>query len=248
MRHVEGNTVSASVLFISGDPRLSWRFHTIPRILCVALDKRRRRRIWGILIGRLGMGNILNATITIKGTRPLLWHHFGPDAIPLEKQERTGVPGNDPEEWRKTVLMTQERQLYIKPTYVFGSVRDGAKHTSRKRGTLQPFVSATLQVMDDLILIDRFVPPEPLPTLPTEPVYLDIQSVKNPATRARNVRYRIAAASGWSCAFHLQWDRTVVSRNEMEAAIIDAGRLVGLCDGRAVGYGRFIVEQFDVAE
>lgn len=44
------------------------------------------------------MGNILNATVSIKGIRPLLWHAFGPDAIPLEKREKTGVAGNDPEE------------------------------------------------------------------------------------------------------------------------------------------------------
>lgn len=197
---------------------------------------------------RHDMGSVLTATITIKGTRPMLWHHFGPDAIPLEKQERTGVAGNDPEEWRKTVLMTAKRQLYIKPSYVFGTIRDGAKHTSRKRGTLQPFVSATLQVMNEVILIDRFVPDEPIPTDPTELVYLDIQSVKNPATRARNVRYRVAASVGWSCSFNIQWDKTIVSRSEMEAAVIDAGRFVGLSDGRTIGYGRFTVEGFSVSE
>ncbi len=89
------------------------------------------------------MANILRAEVSIKGTRPLLWHHFGPDALPLEKQERTGVAGNDPSEWKKTDLMTDDRRLYIKPTYIFGCLRDGAKHTSRKRGTLQPYVAAT---------------------------------------------------------------------------------------------------------
>lgn len=59
------------------------------------------------------IGNLLTAKVQIEGTRPLLWHHFGIDAIPLEKQERSGVSGNDPEEWRKTVLMTSDRQLYL---------------------------------------------------------------------------------------------------------------------------------------
>jgi len=196
----------------------------------------------------MATNNILQAKVTIKGTRGLLWHHFGPDAIPLEKQERTGVAGNDPEEWRKTVLMLPDtRQLYLKPTYVFGTLRDGAKYTARKRGTLQPFLAATLQVMDELILIDdRFVPVEPLPTEPTKLVYLDIQSVRNPATKARNVRYRIAAAPGWTCSFNLMWDKTIVSRGEMEAATIDAGRFCGLGDGRSVGYGRFGIEAFEV--
>jgi hypothetical protein len=192
--------------------------------------------------------NMLTATVTIEGTRPLLWHHFGPDAMPLEKQERTGVAGNDPEEWRKTVLFSNKtRQLYVKPTYVFGTIRDGAKHTPRKRGTLQPFVAATLQVADNLVWIDRYLPEEPIPQDPEEPVYLDITSVKNPSTRARNVRYRIAASPGWQATFTIEWDKTVVSRGEMESALNDAGKLVGIGDGRAIGNGRFVVKSFDVA-
>jgi hypothetical protein len=192
--------------------------------------------------------NMLTATVTIEGTRPLLWHHFGPDAMPLEKQERTGVAGNNPEEWRKTVLFSNKtRQLYVKPTYVFGTIRDGAKHTPRKRGTLQPFVAATLQVADNLVWIDRYLPEEPIPQDPEEPVYLDITSVKNPSTRARNVRYRIAASPGWQATFTIEWDKTVVSRGEMESALNDAGKLVGIGDGRAIGNGRFVVKSFDVA-
>lgn len=198
------------------------------------------------------MGNILNATITIKGQRPLLWHAFGPDAIPLEKQERTGVAGNDPEEWRKTVLALPSGQLYVQGSYLFGCIRDGAKYTSRKRGTIQPFVSATLQLTDDIVLLDRFLPDPslrtPPPIDPTQPVYLDIRSVKNPATKARNVRYRVAVGTGWDVTFSIFWDKTIVSRGEMEAAVIDAGRFVGLGDGRSIGYGRFVVECFNVQE
>jgi hypothetical protein len=195
----------------------------------------------------MASNNILQAKVTIQGTRALLWHAFGPDAMPLEKQERTGVAGNDPEEWKKTVLMLPEtRQLYVKPTYVFGTIRDGAKHTKRGRGTIQSFVAATLQVTDNFVLVDRFVPQEPVTQDPTAPVYLDIQGVKNPATKGRNVRYRIAAAPGWSATFNLEWDKTIVSRGEMEAVVIDAGRFTGIGDGRNVGYGRFSVISFEV--
>jgi|SRR5581483_1852727 len=194
------------------------------------------------------MGNLLQAHVRIQGTRPLLWHAFGPEAIPLTKQERTGVAGNDPEEWHKTVLKTADGQLYVRPTYVFGCIRDGARHTKRGRGSIQSYVTATLQVLDDFVLTDRYMPEgEPL-TDPTQPVYLDIQSVKNPSTKARNVRYRIAASKGWTLSFTILWDKTVVSRSEMEAVCIDAGRLAGIGDGRAVGFGRFTVTQFDVSE
>jgi hypothetical protein len=190
--------------------------------------------------------NIVTATITICGVRPILFHAFGPDAIPLEKQEKTGVAGNDPEEWRKTVLMTKDRQLYMLPTYIFGCLREAARYTKKGRGSIQVSVGATLQVVDTRVLLDRFVPDEPIPTDPDELVYMDIRSVRNPATKGRNVRYRIAASPGWRCSFTITFDKTIVSRAEMESVLNDAGTLVGLADGRSVGFGRFVVESFKV--
>jgi hypothetical protein len=184
------------------------------------------------------MGNMLSATVTIAGVRPLLWHRFGPDAIPLIKQEKTGVAGNDPEEWRRTVLATPDNQLYLDPTAVFGCLRDAARFTPRKRGTLQPLLSATLQVCSEQVLIDRYLPAE-LGRDPAQPVYIDVRSVRNPTTRARNVRYRVAASAGWQTTFQILWDKTVVARDELRAVLLDAGRLVGLGDGRSIGFGRF---------
>lgn len=197
------------------------------------------------------MAQFLTAQVQIEGTRPILWHAFGPDALgdgSGKRKEREGTAGNDPSEWRKTVLMTAERQLYIKPTYIFGCLRDGAKYTKRGRATMQGPVSSTLQVLDTVILVDRFVPEEPLPTDPELPVFLDITGVKNPATRGRNVRYRVAASAGWHCVFNLTWDQTIVDRKLLHAVIIDSGKLCGLGDGRSIGYGRFDVQTFDVQE
>jgi len=199
------------------------------------------------------MSNIITAKVSIKGTRPIFWHRFGPDAMPLEKKEKTGVAGHDPEEWKRTVLVTGDRhQLYIDGAYVFSCAREGARYTKRGRGSLQVPVSATLQVAESIILIDdRFLPngfTTPPPTDPTLPVYLDVRGVRNPATKGRNVRYRIACSTGWSCAFTLQWDKTIVSRGEMEAVLIDSGRLCGIGNGRAIGFGRFSVEHFEVAD
>lgn len=206
------------------------------------------------------MANILTATVSIKGVRPLWWHKFGPDALPLEKQERTGVAGNDPQEWRKTVLVTRDGQLYLDPTYIFSTLREGARYTKKGKGSIQTVVSATLQVVDDRILIDRYFPGFPnghsfdiktadVPSTDFDDlVYLDIRGVRNPSTKARNVRYRIAAAPGWTTAFHLQWDKTIVSRGEMESVCIDAGKLVGVGNGRTIGMGRFEVTGFEIGE
>lgn len=193
------------------------------------------------------MRNLLTAHVQIVGTRPLLWHAFTPEAIPTGgKRERSGVAGNDPQEWRQTVLVTADRQLFLPPAAVFSCLRDAARFTRRGRGSIQSAVAATLQVLDEQVLVDRVLPPEPLPTDPTEPVYLFITSVRNPATKGRNIRYRVAAAPGWQTGFSLQWDRTVVSRGELEAVLIDAGRLVGIGNGRSIGLGRFELRSFTI--
>lgn len=196
------------------------------------------------------MANILTAQVTIRGTKPLIWHWFGPDSIPLEKQERTGVAGNDPEEWKKTVLATPEGQLYVTGDYAFGSIRDGARHTKKGKGSIQKNVASTLQIVERKLLVDRYLPDglNSLPTEDTAPVYLDIRSVRNPQTKARNVRYRVASSPGWKLTFTIQWDKTIVSRGEMEAAIIDAGKLAGIGDGRNIGNGRFELEAFQILD
>jgi hypothetical protein len=205
---------------------------------------------------------IVKATVKVVGVRPLMWHWFSPDAISLEKVERTGVPGNDPLEWRKTVLATKEGQLYIPGNYVFGCFagRDGAaKYTKERRGSALSACQATLQVREERILVDRFMPGMsngsldlatlPVPsTDPGEPVYLDIRSVVNPPTKGRNVRYRIAASPGWHLEFTIHWDSSLLNREKMLAIAHDAGALVGLGSGRKIGMGRFAVEEFTVLD
>ncbi|MFN7992744.1 MAG: hypothetical protein U0Q18_04045 [Bryobacteraceae bacterium] len=193
---------------------------------------------------------IVHAQAQVCGTRPLLWNHFGPESIPLEVKQKTGKAGNNPAEWKASVLATENGQLFLEPAAIFGCLRGGAKFTSRKRGTLQPIVVATLQVCDNRILIDRWVPAKLERLTPTEdmPVYLDVRTVRNPATGGRNVRYRVAAAPGWQATFRIAWDNTLLSEEEMEAVVRDSGRFVGLGDGRAIGLGRFDVVQFSMGE
>jgi hypothetical protein len=191
--------------------------------------------------------NIVTAVAKISGIRPILWHRFGPDTLSLGKKERTGVAGNNPEEWKATVLITDENQLYFEPSYIFACLRDGAKYTKKGRSSLQPLIAATLQVLDDRILTNRYLP-ENITTNPNEPVYLDIRSVKNPVTRARNIRYRVCSSSGWNATFNIAWDKTIISKAEMEAIVLDAGMYSGLGDARNIGFGRFKLEEFEIKD
>jgi hypothetical protein len=189
--------------------------------------------------------NIVRARITVTGIRPLLQHAFGPDAIPLEKQEKEGVAGNNPGEWKKSCLVTDKGQLYILGSYVYGAMRDAAVHTKKGRGSIMKDVEATLQVEEAVILLDRFMPKGEPTRDPTALVYLDVRGVVNKATKGRNVRYRLAASPGWTCTFTLTWDKTIVDRNQMKAVILDAGRYCGLGDGLRIGCGKFQVASYE---
>ena len=198
----------------------------------------------------MGCGRV--ADIRIKGLKPLLIHAFGPEILSATKtkKEKCGVAGNDPSEWLRTVLYKPNKQLYFPPEYAFALVRDGAKYTKRGRGSIQPLVAATLIVTSEEMLFDRFLPDDIycLTNNRNSPVYLDVRAVNNPTTRKRNIRYRVALSPGWSTQFRISWDASIVSQQEMEASIIDAGKFVGLGDGRAVGFGRFELEQMDMLE
>lgn len=206
------------------------------------------------------MGNMITAHIVIRGTRPFWQHKFGPEALPLEKQERTGVAGNDPVEWRKTCSVTKDGQLYFDGSYIFGALKEAGKYTKSGKASVQSKLVATVQVATDRVLLDRYFPGFPNghafdvntvepPTLDVDaPVYLDIRGVVNPSTKGRNVRYRLAASAGWQTEFDILWDKTIVSRGEMEAVVRDAGKLVGVGNGRKIGMGRFDMVSFDVSD
>lgn len=210
------------------------------------------------------MSNIVTAKVEITGARSLFFHSAGPEMIPLQKQEVTGVAGNDPWTWAKTTPITADGQLYLDPTMVFATIRDGGRHIRSKRGSLMMPIVATLQVTDELILVDRFLPPEaaqfvrtkgkvgdPLEVLtqdPTADVYLDIRKGKNPNTKSAMIIYRVACSPGWHASFSLMWDKTVVATSQMEAALRDAGNLEGLGSGRKIGKGRFIHTSFQVTD
>ena len=113
-----------------------------------------------------------------------------------------------------------------------------------------PLVASTLQVKERRILLDRYLPEDPCLVSEEldEPTYVFMAVTKGATGRGKNVRYRVAASTGWQCQFTLVWDKTIVSRQEMHAVAIDAGRLVGLADGRSIGFGRFETTQFEISD
>lgn len=190
--------------------------------------------------------SLLKAEVRIKGTRPILFNNFSIDSIPLVKKEKSGVAGNNPEEWKTTFTATNEGQLYLRSDYIFSCLREGAKHTPKGRGTMEPVVSATLQVINDRLFLNRYLPQYEITRDESQPVYIDVRPVSRRGVK--NIRYRLATATGWETSFVVMWENTLINREQMKAICIDAGAFAGLGDGRKLGFGRFEVVSFHVLE
>ncbi|RST76221.1 hypothetical protein D4T97_005425 [Siminovitchia acidinfaciens] len=190
---------------------------------------------------------LIKAEVEIRGNRPLIFNNFTIDSIPLVKEEKAGVAGNNPEEWKKTFQVTSKGQLYLNADYFFACIRAGAKYTPKGRGTMEPIVSATLQVLNDKVMLNRFLPNENEITRDnSKEVYIDVRPVSRRGVK--NIRYRLATASGWEAKFIIMWENTLISRYQMEAICIDAGAYAGIGDGRKIGFGRFEIFNFNILE
>lgn len=187
--------------------------------------------------------------IEIEGVKPLLINTFPIETLSPSKS-KSGSTGNDEESWKKTALMDADRHLFIYNTYILGSITAGGKQIKVGKGNLSKKVGATLEVVEDQIIIkNRVVPPDDqLLKKADEEVYLDVRSVVNPMTKGRNIRYRIAAKAGWKASCTISWDDRAASKEEMKSCIENAGLFEGLGDGRKIGFGRFKLNSYTASK
>jgi len=183
--------------------------------------------------------------IEIEGVKTILFNTFPIDTLSASKP-KSGMTGNDEESWKRTVLMTPDRNLFVYNTYLVGSITGGGKHIKVGKGNLSKKVGATLEVVEEKILIkDRFVPPDDeILRKSDELVYLDVRSVVNPMTKGRNLRYRVAAKEGWQAAATISWDDRAVSKEDMKSCVENGGLFEGIGDGRKIGFGRYKLLSF----
>lgn len=192
---------------------------------------------------------IKKAKIECEGTRPFLFNHLAINFLSTDRKSLSGSAGNNAEEWKDKVLYTKDNQLYIPSSYIIGAFKGGSLYTKVGRGTIMKKLIATLMVLDETILFDRHLPKnhKKLKVNNTEEdVYLDIRTVRNPNTKGSNLRYRIGLKKGYKFSFKIMWDDSIVSEDQMRNVARDAGMLVGIGDGRAIGLGRFLVEDFKI--
>jgi hypothetical protein len=183
-----------------------------------------------------------------------LFHAFKIEAISSLSKVKTGSAGNDPEEWKRT-LLEKNNQLYIPASYVSSCLKEGAKYTKAGRGTIQKSFISGMTVRSEISFLDRYLPEgwqemsfEQMSMDSSEKVYLDVRGVMNPNSKGRNVRYRVACSEGWKTDFSFSFDDTIVSPSQIKKILDDSGKMVGVGDGRVLGYGRFKVDSLKIAD
>jgi len=195
-------------------------------------------------------------TINVKviGNRPILFHAFKIEQISSLSKIKSGSAGNDPEEWKTTVL-EKNGQLYLPGSYWSSCLKEASKYTKAGRGTIQKsFISCSI-VLDEYTFLDRHLPEgwekmsaSEMEKDASKPVYLDIRGVMNPNSKGRNVRYRIACSPGWKTCFSFSFDDSIISKAQIKKLCEDAGKMVGIGDGRVLGYGRFNIENSNISD
>lgn len=189
------------------------------------------------------------AKVKITGTKPLLINTFPLETLD-EGKSKSGTTGKDESLWKKTVLVTPERELYVFASYLIGSMVKGAKNIKVGKGSLSNKVGSTLECSPDILTLNGLkLPPDNEITKNTnDAVYIDVRSVVNPMTKGRNIRYRVACKAGWSLSALISWDDAQASVEQMKQSLYNAGMYEGIGDGRKIGFGRFKIDSFQVTE
>jgi len=190
--------------------------------------------------------------VKVRGIRPLFFHAFKVEVISNLNKVKSGSAGNDPDEWKRTVL-ERNGTLYIPGAYWSGCLKGGARYTKAGRGTLQKSFTSGMLVLTDVAELDRKLPDgwedmsfDQMPSDSSQPVYLDVRGVMNPNSKGRNVRYRVACSPGWRTSFQFEFDENVVSPAQVKKIVEDSGKMVGVGDGLVLGYGRFAIEEMAI--
>jgi hypothetical protein len=188
---------------------------------------------------------IVMVEVEFEGLKPLLYNSFSIEAFSFSRSEVKGTAGNNPEEWKKSVRVTESGQIYLPSSYAFACALNGAKMLRKGISTYQKDVAATLEILDDKILLNRKLPDDILKNSEFDDVYLDVRGVTNKNSRgSKNIRYRVCLNPGWSGKFKIQFDNTIVGIEHMEQIFMDAGKYSGFGDGRSIGFGRFTIKKF----
>jgi len=175
--------------------------------------------------------------VEIESISPMLHHgsqSVGMEEISMKKKGGTALAG-DSEEWKKTIYFDEKFGVYLPATNVEAALIEASKQFKiTGRTTATKFFKSGVFIMDDML--DFSVEGKRITDL--NDVTIDKRTVKNPATKMRNTRYR-AIFRQWKSKFKIMISADDYITKDLLKNIIDyAGLYVGLNDYRP-RFGRF---------
>lgn len=185
-----------------------------------------------------------NLKVTWKGTSPLIMHscqcvnQLHP--IQREMKKYTSKRTKTEEdlvkisdlEWEAGAYWKEGLGLYIPAENVTATIVNGAK--SFKKGTdIQKYV----------IVTDLYIPFKYGENLTKEELisnyeYRDTRPMTVSKSKVMRTRPRF---DQWNITFNLSYEEEKIDLDTILLALENAGKYVGLCDSRKMGYGRFVV-------
>jgi len=167
--------------------------------------------------------------VEIEGVTALLMHQF--PMQPIEALEKKPIG----EQAKLAAYLDEHEILYVPGIAIQRALIGGATYSKGKgRSSLQKNVAACVSVSPERV------------SLHTKEYQVDSRPVVVPATKGRVMRHR-ARIDKWKLTFDVEYDETLLTRDQLNRILIDTGQRVGLldfCPERKGPFGRFIVTKF----
>ena len=180
------------------------------------------------------------ARIGVQGTAPLLFHGWNNESIDAKGKSAKGSKAKKSDDVESYVYRNDTGLLGIPGKNFYAAVVEAGRYVQDPRSPRKSARDLCRAGIVPLTVIATFTPKT------KEWDYLDKQRVT--VQRAGITRTRPAMREGWSVTFDLLINLPeYISQPLLSKLLIDAGRLVGVCDYRPT-YGRFAVNNFQIVE
>lgn len=169
--------------------------------------------------------------VRIKGVTPLLMNKF------VEKEanpQKRGEEEDTPELAKEKVYRNDKGEIIVPAEMILRAmdkVSSEYKIEGMKKTTAKSLLPGNI-----------FIEPEGIKIEPQNFV-VDKRTVVIPATRGRVIRYRPKFPE-WKLEFKIHIFDDRIKPEILQHILSEAGRRAGIGDGRKIGFGRFVIEQF----
>lgn len=172
--------------------------------------------------------------VEIRGTSPLLIHRFNEDAEQAKPRRKIEVSNRDPRtEAAKVAYKREDGTFYFNAFSIPNCMGNaGANHKMRgSRKTLRFVVPSAVRVMrEDITILNG--------QGPAKDFEVDARPVTIPATKGRIMRYR-PRFNQWGAKFELILDDSLLSCEDAQLLLTEAGVSIGIGDFRPEKRGPF---------